>query len=241
MIDKTDPIPLYVQLQNSLIDEINQNMQPNQKMISEREISSKYEVSRTTVRLALYELENAGYIYKRQGKGTFVAALNRSKQNLSEFYSFTEQMISIGKQPRTEVLVFELIVSNQYISEKLGIILGEKVFRIQRLRLANEIPMMLEVSYLPCDVFPELSEKLVKSKPLYEIFSKDYQQQVKVVDEEFSVGSISQKEAALIKLDTGTPCLHLKRQTYNEENRVIEFTSSVARGDKFVYKLRHVR
>ncbi len=45
-------------------------MEPNDRMLSERKICDEYGVSRTTVRLAMAELEHMGYIYKRHGKGT---------------------------------------------------------------------------------------------------------------------------------------------------------------------------
>lgn len=106
MINKNSSVPLYDQLVDILVNEINTKLKTNEKMMSEREICQKYDVSRTTVRLALSELENMGYIYKRHGKGTFVAALSQGKQNLMDNYSFTDQMRESGKAPQTKVLFF---------------------------------------------------------------------------------------------------------------------------------------
>ena len=107
MIEKNSATPFYNQLVDILLEEIDTKLKPNDKMMSEREICTKYDVSRTTVRQALSELENMGYIYKRPGKGTFVATLNRDKENLMDFYSFTEQMRQQGKVPSTQILSFE--------------------------------------------------------------------------------------------------------------------------------------
>ncbi|MER2133009.1 MAG: winged helix-turn-helix domain-containing protein, partial [Carnobacterium inhibens] len=65
MINKNSATPLYTQLVEILIENITQKMKPTDKMMSEREICQAFDVSRTTVRLALAELENLGYIYKR--------------------------------------------------------------------------------------------------------------------------------------------------------------------------------
>lgn len=241
MINRNDKRPIYDQLVEILRNKIENEMEPNDRMLSERKICDEYGVSRTTVRLAMAELEHMGYIYKRHGKGTFVAALNQNSQNLMDSYSFTDHMKAQGKNPSTKVLSFEIVESTKYFSEKLGINPGEKIIKIMRLRLADNIPMMLERTYLPMREFIGLTQEKVIQKPLYEIFREDYGEIIKVADEEFSAGIVSDKEAELLEVPIDSACLKLLRTTYNDNNIVIEFTLSVARSDKFVYKIRHLR
>ena len=108
MLKKNNSTPLYNQLVDVLIEHIKTNLDIDEKMLSEREICLKYDVSRTTVRAALNELEEMGYIFKRHGKGTFVSGLWKEMQNLSEAYSFTEQMKQIGKTPHSQVLSLDV-------------------------------------------------------------------------------------------------------------------------------------
>ncbi|WP_092922729.1 MULTISPECIES: GntR family transcriptional regulator [Romboutsia] len=241
MINRNDKRPIYDQLVEILRNKIENEMEPNDRMLSERKICDEYGVSRTTVRLAMADLEHMGYIYKRHGKGTFVAALNQNSQNLMDSYSFTDHMKAQGKNPSTKVLSFEIIESTRYFAEKLGINPGEKIIKIMRLRLADNIPMMLERTYLPMREFAGLTQEKVIQKPLYEIFREDYGEIIKVADEEFSAGIVSDKEAELLEVPIDSACLKLLRTTYNDNNIVIEFTLSVARSDKFVYKIRHLR
>lgn len=241
MINRNDKRPIYDQLVEILRNKIENEMEPNDRMLSERRICDEYGVSRTTVRLAMADLEHMGYIYKRHGKGTFVSALNQNSQNLMDSYSFTDYMKEQGKNPSTKVLSFEIVESTKYFSEKLGINPGEKIIKVVRLRLADNLPMMLERTYLPMREFVGLTEEKIIQKPLYEIFREDYGQIIKVADEEFSAGIMSDKEAELLDVALDSPCLKLLRTTYNDDNIVIEFTLSVARSDKFVYKIRHVR
>lgn len=241
MINRNDKRPIYDQLVEILRNKIENEMEPNDRMLSERKICDEYGVSRTTVRLAMADLEHMGYIYKRHGKGTFVAALNQNSQNLMDSYSFTDHMKAQGKNPSTKVLSFEIVESTKYFSEKLGINPGEKIIKIMRLRLADSIPMMLERTYLPMREFAGLTQEKVIQKPLYEIFREDYGEIIKVADEEFSAGIVSDKEAELLEVPIDSACLKLLRTTYNDNNIVIEFTLSVARSDKFVYKIRHLR
>ena len=241
MKKRNDKRPIYYQLVEILRSKIENEMTPNDKMLSERGICEQYGVSRTTVRLAMAELEHMGYIYKRHGKGTFVAALNKNSQNLMDSYSFTDHMKEQGKNPSTKVLSFETLESTNYFAENLGISPGEKMIKITRLRLADELPMMLERTYLPMKSFSGLTEDMVTKKPLYEIFRENYSEIIKVADEEFSAGLLSDREAQLLEVPVDSACLKLLRTTYNNDNRVIEFTLSVARSDKFVYKVRHLR
>ena len=88
--------------------------------------------------------------------------------------------------------------------------------------------------------FSGLTEDMVTKKPLYEIFRENYSEIIKVADEEFSAGLLSDREAQLLEVPVDSACLKLLRTTYNNDNRVIEFTLSVARSDKFVYKVRHL-
>lgn len=241
MIKKNSSTPFYNQLMNILVKEIEENLSPNDKMMSEREICLKYDVSRTTVRQAFSELENMGYIYKRAGKGTFVAEINPEKQNLMDYYSFTEQMRQQGKVPQTKVLNFEKIKSSGYISEQLNISDMEEVYKIERLRLADGIPMMIEYSYIPASLVPGLSAELLNAKPLYTLFSDVFDLKIKVAEEEFSASIISSEDAVLLDVAKESACFKLKRLTFDQENRVIEYTISSARSDQFNYRIKHYR
>lgn len=241
MLSSESKVPLYYQLVDLLGKQIKESMKPHDQMLSEREISTKYNVSRTTVRLAMAELEKMGYIYKKHGKGTFVATLGENKQNLMESYSFTDHMRKIGRVPKTDVLFYDVIEANEYLAKHIGLTIGEDVFKIIRLRLADEIPMMVETSYIPFKKFSSLTEELVKIKPLYEIFKEDFGEVVKAADEEFSASIVPLKEAQILQVPTDSACLRLVRTTYNTANQVIEFTLSIARSDQFIYKIRHVR
>lgn len=241
MLDKNSPISLYNQLMNILIHDIKNNLAPHTKMLSEREICTKYDISRTTVRQALGELENIGYIYKISGKGSFVSGHESSRKNLIDTYSFTEQMRAIGKNPTTEVVRFEIVESYEEIAEQMGIKSREMVYFLKRIRFADGIPMMIENSYLPISLFKGLEESLIASKPLYDLFKEDFGQSISYADEEFVAALVKPKIAKVLDVPTNSACLNLKRTTYNQKNQVLELTFSTARSDQFVYKIKHTR
>lgn len=97
MVSQTVEKPLYLQLVDELEVAIRERMAPNDKLFSERELTQVYGVSRITVRLALQELEKRGLVYKKHGKGTYVSEISDTAVDLSQAYSFTEQMKKLGK------------------------------------------------------------------------------------------------------------------------------------------------
>ena len=170
---------LYYQLVEILKQRIENSMVAHDKLPSERELTSFYGVSRTTVRLALQELEKMGYIYRQHGKGTFVSELRTNATDLAGAYSFTEQMRAMGKHPETKILAFKKIEATKYLAGHMNVQLGEPLFQLDRLRLADDLPMMIEKSYLPVKLFMTLSRELLSIKPLYDLFSEDFNQTVR--------------------------------------------------------------
>ncbi|KAJ73981.1 putative transcriptional regulator of N-Acetylglucosamine utilization, GntR family [Enterococcus faecalis GAN13] len=100
---------------------------------------------------------------------------------------------------------------------------------------------MVEDTYLPVKFFLSLTDQLLRTKPLYDLFSEDFKQTVRLADEELYASIASKEDAKLLMIPEGAPVLHLARQTYNMKNEIIEFTLSVARADQFHYQIRHIR
>lgn len=233
--------PLYDQLVDILTEKIEQEYRPGDLMPSERELSERYGLSRTTVRLALQELERMGMVVRQHGRGTFVADRSAQTTNLSQQYSFTEQMRSMGRVPETTILEFSEIDADKQLSERMGVRLGDRLFKLKRLRSADGVPMMVEKSYLPVRKFLTLKRPLLDSMPLYEIVENVYHEKIRVAEEEFFASVARSSDAHLLDIAEGDPVLDLVRTTYNTSNEIIEYTLSVARADQFKYKVVHQR
>lgn len=241
MFDFSNEKPLYLQLVEILEAKIRDSMTPNEKLLSERELTQAYGVSRITVRLALHELEKRGLVYKKHGKGTYVSEIREPAVDLSSAYSFTDQMRRIGKIPQTYILLLRTIEANDYVAKQLQLQLGERVVELERLRLADGVPMMLERTYIPAHLVPDMTEERLNQKPLYEIFAEDYGQMIRLAEEEFYASLALDNEASQLGIKSGSPVLHLLRKTYNDRNLLIEYTFSIARADQFRYKISHKR
>ena len=235
-IDKTSRIPLYLQLMDILVNKMEDEIGENGQLPSEREICQQYDLSRTTVRQAINELEKDGYIYKVHGKGTFVSP-KKVSQELVKFYSFTEEMKKLGKVPISKVLSFDVLEADRKISNKLLIAEGSKVYCFSRLRIADDIPMMLETSFVPYDLFPGITKEDLEHTALYEIFRNRFQTEITLAEELFMPVMTAEKESKLLKMHPSLPSLRIERLTHGVD-RVIEYTDTIARGDKFKYHVR---
>ncbi len=236
IVDKSSRTPLYLQLMNILIDMIENNLEENEQILSEREICEIYNVSRTTVRQAMDELEKEGYIYKLHGKGTFVSP-KRMNQDLISFYSFTEEMKKLGKNPSSEVTGFEIVQADEKIASIFKINVEDLLYKVSRIRKADGLPMMYETTYLPFNRFKGLTKEQLENNPMYDILTKSFNARITSAEEFFMPILTNKLESAYLDIKEGSPSLKIERLTYENVN-VIEYTLSVARGDKFKYRVK---
>jgi len=237
-IYKDSPLPLYYQLKQIIINMVeSRELKENDKLPTENELCKQLSISRSTTRQALKELVNEDYIYVIQGKGTFISP-KKFQQDLLKFYSFTDEMKKIGKTPASSVLEFKIIEANNKIAQILRINQNDKVYEFTRLRLADNEPMILETTYIPYELFPGITREDLENNPLYSILVGRFHTVFTKAEETFRSTLLNEGEAKKLNYIQGGPAILLERITYdnyNTINRVIEYTKSVTRGDKFKY------
>src|SRR6266487_4217694 len=107
----------------------------------------KKRISRMTARQAITDLVNEGLFYREQGKGTFVSQ-RKITQQLIRLTGFTEDIKARGQKPGTKVLSAQMFPADETTAEKLRIDPGTLIFRLQRLRLADDEPLAIELSQI---------------------------------------------------------------------------------------------
>ena len=228
--------PLYYQLAEIIINDIKEkNLQENDRILTEREYCEKYNLSRSTVRQAIAYLEKKGCIYKVQGCGTFVSS-RVMKQKLLKFYSFTEEAKKQGKVPSSKILSFKEKKADEKICKELNINRDDKVYELQRLRLADDEVVMYEKTYLLEKKMQGLSKNILLEKPLYDILQNRYNISFTKATERFSVLLADEKIAEILTIPQGSPIIRLQRWTY-AGMEIIEYTVSLVRGDRFEFEV----
>lgn len=237
LIKENSPIALYHQLKSILAAKImNNEWQAGDRLPTEYELCQQYGVSRITVRQALAELEREGLVKRRQGVGTFVS-IPKIEQQLTSFYSFSEEFRKRGLKPRNEVEKLMPLRPEAQISRALELPDTEEVYYLKRLRYADEVLMAIEETYLPARLFPGLSKEELDAAALYDVMRNKYGIVADSATETFGAVAIDEHEAALFKLPAGHPALDLERRTYAGQ-QCVEYTRGIVRGDKFRFEVK---
>src|SRR5205823_4815861 len=143
-IYRNSPLPRYYQLKEIMRERIRLGeWKPGDLIPSERELGETYGISRMTARQAITDLVNEGLFYREQGKGTFVSQ-HKITQQLIQLTGFTEDIRARGQRPGTKVLSAEMFPADEATAERLRISQGTLIFRLRRLRLADDEPLAIE-------------------------------------------------------------------------------------------------
>lgn len=226
----------YMQILTYFTDMIDAGkMQEGQQMPTEREICELFNVSRTTVRMALNTLCQNGYIYKIQGKGTFVAH-KKTDMQLNHLCGFSDEMRHLGRVPSTELIHQQIAVPNEHIAQALKINPTQRVHILERLRFADEIPMALEKVHLPFHLFPGLENQNVTTS-LYKLLSREYGCERSRAEQSIRAGLADRHAARALDIKSGMPVLLITRVTFDSNGVPFEYVESTYRGDKYVFNV----
>ena len=224
--------PLYLKLSDALAEQIMDGTLPEGTLLpSERELCQTHNISRTTVRQALQDLNQKGYIKAIHGKGTMVVR-PQIRQELRSIYSFDEDMRRLGKNPETQIMDFVEIVPAGNVAALMRLPMGESVYRIMRLRIANNEPMLLETNYLPCDRFPGFTRQMLENQSLYRVLTSQYSLNIDIAEETFEPILLRPMEAQMLHTGQGALGMLIERISY-ENGRVVEISKSVSPASKF--------
>lgn len=239
MINKKNNLPLYYQISREIIEKIQTGeLVPGMRVPSENEIVKKYEVSNTTARKILNEIERLGWAVKIKGKGTFVQR-NTVERSATRILSFTKNMIEAGYTPSTKILEMKEIPSgySALISGRQYTIKGP-VLKIHRLRYANNIPMMMEVRYISKQFCPDI-EKQDFSGSLYDnVYEKVYKLRLSEVVQELSAIMMDTGIKEFFDVTDAVPAFLIEGVTFCGTEMILEMEKSIYRGDKYKFTVR---
>jgi len=222
-INRESPIPLYYQLKEIIKNRIESNeLMPDDMLESEEEICKKYILSRNTVRNAISELKNEGFIYKIQGKGTFIKSPKISHRFVT-VVSFTEELRARGIKPSSELLYLGIKKADKEIAEKLEIGIGGSYYEIRRLRLGDGKALGLNLSRVPVSLCPDLEKYDLKKGSLYSLIEEKYNHKVTKVIRIMETIPASEEIARILKIKKGFPILSIIGIAYNQNEIPLDF------------------
>jgi GntR family transcriptional regulator len=233
VLSRTAPLPLYHQLKTVLLGEIEAGRwQPDDQLPTEHALADRFHVSKITVRQALRELVDQGYIRREQGRGTFIER-RRLQQGPRDLTSFTEEMRSHGLVSTSKVLDQRAEAAPAAVAAALALEPWEPVFRLRRLRLADGKPMGVQTAYLPLDLVPGIAKDRFKASSLYDLLATRYGLHAATARETFCVGSTTRVDAVLLKVPVRSPAMVAERVAFLADGRPMEYVRSLMRGDRY--------
>lgn len=237
-VDKTSSVSIHIQLQSIIKDMIESGeLKEGDVLLPEREICKEQEISRMTVNKAINALVSEGILYRKQGKGTFVAQ-KKKKYQFNNVKGFTEVMKSRGIDIKTDIIKFEILNPEDIIMEKLGIIdKRENVYKIKRIRYVENEPFGYEIAYIPEKVCGGMTKGMLDDNSLYKILENEYGYKVARVEQIIDPIQVDTKVSEKLQCEKGRLALSIQRTSYTEDEKIIEYTVTIIRSDKYQYEI----
>jgi len=224
--------PKYIQIQESITNWIDiGDLKPGDLIPSERDLCTRFDVSRMTVRQAVTNLVNCGFLYRIQGVGTFVSQ-PKLEQDIGQLVSFTESARRKGLKPSGKLLEFDQVVADGKLSVVLRVNIGEKLHRLVRIRYGNNEPMVLERCYFPCARFPEIEKFDLENLSLYQIWREDYGVVFGKMRQSLEPVAATEYEAHALQVPVGFYLMLVERVSFDTNGLPVEYAKDLHRGDK---------
>jgi GntR family transcriptional regulator len=234
---KKSGVPLYLQIKEHLLSKIDAGVWPEEAMIpTESELCAEYGVSKITVREAIKLLVHDGRLSRIAGKGTFITP-QKIEQRLNRFFSFTRWAQQNGLEPASRILKVETSPADVHIARHLDIPEQEPVTRIERLRLGNNEPLMLEVIWLPAALCPDIHLQDLSNVPLNDILQSVYGIALVKARESIEPQMADDYMSKLLSIEREVLLLHVEHTAYALGNRIVYFVTSSYRGDRVKFSI----
>lgn len=231
--------PVYQQLNQRLRKALATDFKKGDRFLTEREISDAFGVSRATANKVLSGLVSEGVLEFRHGVGTFVrrAVIDYDVRSL---ISFTEKARAAGKTPSTTVLDFGCTTAAEAdakAAEALGVAGETRLWKMERLRLADNEPVILESRFVVYSLCPDLKESEV-ARSLYECWSSTHKLQIGGADEVIHAVALKKSEATLLETAIRTPALEIKATGFLTDGKPLWWERTLYRGDRYEFHSR---
>ena len=230
-------VPAYIRIHDAIKKEIDEGVwEIGQRLPSERDLADDYEVSRMTLRQAITLLVEEGILERRVGSGTYVAS-HRVQEKMRGTTSFTEIVRSQGKTPSSQVVSYQRKPANETEIQQLQLKASDYVVRMERVRYADNVPLVFEVASIP--------EKLIREFKREDITEHFFQT---LTDNGYEIGksqqtiyakNASERVANYLKVPKNHAVLALTQVSYFTDGRPFEYVHSQYVGDRFEFYLEN--
>ncbi len=231
--------PLYLQVKKDILSRIEREVwKVGENIPTEDELTELYGVGRVTVREALKQLSQEGYLRRYPKRGTVVLRKTPAVAKFGKIKSFNAQLSDAQITPSTVLLSKGMIKASDArrtrVMEGFELEPDADVIEICRLKKGNNVPFAIQTVYVLPELCPDILEQDLLH--LFELYEKRYGRQIVEADELIRVGNATVEEARLLEIEEGTAVVVRDRISYDQTGQVFEVLHSIDRADKFEYR-----
>jgi len=232
--------PIYQQLNRLLKQKIESGeFRSGEKFLTERVICDEYDVSRATANKSISNLVSEGLLEFRKGVGTFVKSPS-GRESTEPIVSFTDNVRKAGHTPHTRVLVFEQIVASDLepeLAKILKVTGTDGIYRVERLRLADDMPMILENRLIVAALCPNLLRVDLEGS-LYALFSHRYHLRITSAEETIQATTLDKRTARILEIEEGRAAFRVTSVGFVDGETPLWWERTIHRPDGLEYRCR---
>lgn len=234
-VDRASRLPLYEQIKRRLLVMILNWDREDTRFHTDEQLCKRFGVSRMTVRQAVQELVDEGYLQRSRGLGTFVTA-RRIEEEFTPTMDFGDQWATRGRPLSFQVRRFEIIPAPEDVARALGVAAGSDVLAIERLRFAGSVPISIDHRYVPPGIADHVTREDAATRSLLDSLWRACR--LDHGDLKIEAGLVEAETAELLKLLPGDPVLIRHLVYFDAEGRAVMAGHSFCRADQVRYAVR---
>lgn len=235
-LSPTSAVPLYRQLKQLLLEQIdNGKLKGGDRLPTESELCSIYHVGRNTVRTAINELVQEGFLIKKQGKGTFVH-MQKIGENITSNLSFSAVCLSNGVVPSNRLVTVALQPASPIDLAALHMAPGSRIMYLARILSADGVPVIYDRLYIH-EKYSSLISEPLDNISFYSLLTQKFHITPTRSKKTIELARANEEEAHLLNIKKDDPVLLMNEIVYDENNDPVHRTKQIILGDRFKYEI----
>jgi GntR family transcriptional regulator len=236
-IDRSSPVPLYSQIKQILISELQGAQRGTAPTLTEASLIKRFHVSRAPIRQALKELVDDGYVVRQRAKGTFpVRGVNVRLPPALELGGLTRYLTELGLAPTSRVTDLARVAAPEEVMTALGLESPEKLLYIERVISVKNAPLVLARTYLctPPDFLPDI-QKLERTGTVFAIIEQELGVTFTRGEQQVWAAGASAEEAEALEVEVGAPVLVTVTTMFTSDGHPGGWRRALHRAEDFKY------
>ena len=232
------PKAKFESIYKDLKQKIESGEYPYQDLLpSENTMVDIYSSSRNTIRRAVLELAEQGYVQSLHGKGVRVIyqPIDQADFTLGGIESFKESAERNHRKTSTKVIQFTEITADARVSANTGFAPGSELYYIQRVRYLEDKALILDINMFLKSLVPGLTKDIAE-KSIYEYIENEVGMAIVTSKRKMTVERATEIDEKYLELNDYNCLAVISGQTFNSDGIMFEFTQSRHRPDYFCFQ-----